>query len=384
MRDAESTRDASGPLDGGSPPIDAGTRDGTVVAGDAGASAAPKHTFVYVAGYSDNDGLRVYELDRQGYKLSPVAQDAAVGPQPSYVTPSADGRTLYLANESDSNAGITVLRVNPDTGVPMRVDHEEAISKSFVFSALSPDGKYLLASSYNGGDVAVYPVNGDGTLQPRVSARSFGMNAQAHSVRVHASGKWAFVPNKGLDSVAQLKFDASSGTLSDNTPATFAAQPAASNFDGPRHIAFSRDGKFAFVILELGNALFSLAVADDGTLSEADRAPREAASAGSSTGAHVLAHPSANFVYGSNRNSNTLVAFSYDATGKLTLIGRVPSRGNTPRNFDIDPLGECLIVANQDSGSVALFAIEADGRLTAKGDVISGLRSPAAVAIVVY
>jgi 6-phosphogluconolactonase len=289
-----------------------------------------------------------------------------------------------VANEDDNNAGITVLRLNQSTGVPTRVDHEAAISSSFVFSALTPDNKYLLASSYNGGNVAVYPVKADGTLDPRVDAREFGGSAQAHSVRVHNSGKWAYVPNKGLDSVAQLKFDGTTGKLTDNAPPTFAAQPSGS-FDGPRHIAFSRDGKFAFVILELGNSLFSLSVGSDGALAEADRKAREAeSSAAGSTGAHVLAHPTRNFVYASNRVSNTLAAFSYDAQGRLTLIERVPSGGNTPRDFDIDALGEFLIVANQDGGSVSVFAIEADGSLTAKGDGVSGLDRPAAVAIVTF
>jgi 6-phosphogluconolactonase (cycloisomerase 2 family) len=345
--------------------------------------APPEHTFVYVAGYSDDDGLRMFEIDRTSFALTPIAQDAAVGPQPSWLTPSVDGRTLYVANEDDSNAGITVLRLNEETHVPMRVDHEDAITSSFVFSSLAPDGKHLLAASYNGGNVAVYPVKPDGTLDPRVDARDFGAGAQAHAVRVHPSGKWAYVPTKGLDSVAQLKYDTATGKLTDNTPATFTAEPSASAFAGPRHIAFSRDGKLAFVILENGNALFSLSIQSDGTLLEADHKAREADNTGvAHTGAHVLAHPKANFVYGSNRVSNTLVAFSYDAQGKLTLIGRVPTRGDTPRDFDIDPLGKFLIVANQDGNSVAVFAIEESGALTAKGNVVTGLKSPAAVAIV--
>lgn len=394
-----SERDAGGAAsDSGTRPMDASVSSDAGNAKDAGRDAAldagadsggglmigpPAHTFVYVGGYS-NDGLRMYELNRTSFALTAIAQDAAVGPNPTYLTPSANGRMLYVANEDDSAGGITVLRLDDLTSVPMRVDHEDAISSGFVFSSLSPDGKYLLASSYNGGNVAVYPVDRNGLLGPRVDARDFGNGAQSHSVRVHASGKWAYVPNKGLDGVAQLKFDATTGKLSDNSPATFAAQPSAQNFDGPRHIAFSRDGKFAFVVLENGNLLFSLRVDDtNGTLSEADRKPREAeADAAGSTGAHVLAHPKKNFVYASNRVSNTLAAFSYDEQGKLTLIGRVPSHGNTPRDFDIDPLGDFLIVANQDSGSVAVFSIEADGSLIAKGNPATGLDGPAAVAIV--
>lgn len=345
------------------------------------AMPSPAHTFVYVGGYSSSDPLRVYEIDRSTLALTPIAQDAGVGPQPTYITPSADGRSLYVANEDDSSPGITVLRVNPSTGVPTRVDHEDAVSGPYVFSSLSPDGKFLLATSYNGGNLGVYPVKADGTLDPRVDMRSFGGGAQSHSVRVHTSGA-VFVPNKGLDSVAQLKLDAA-GKLSAASPDAFPAQSARASFDGPRHIAFSRDGRRAFVILELGDLLYSLSIEGDGTLRELDKQPRRPANSAmpSDTGAHVLAHPRANFVYGSNRGTDTLVAFSYDEQGKLTLLGHVSSHGKTPRDFDIDPLGKFLVVANQ-SGTLAVFAIGEDGKLTAKGDVVSGLAAPAAVAIV--
>jgi 6-phosphogluconolactonase len=339
-----------------------------------------------VGGYSDSDPLRVYEIDRKSLALTRIAHDAGVGAQPSYITPREGGRTLYVANESDSNPGITVLRVDPASGVPVRVDHEDAITNPYVFSSTSPDGKYLLATSYNGADLGVYPIKADGTLDPRVDMRSFGAGAQSHSVRAHASGA-VFVPNKGLDSVAQLRLDAA-GKLSAAAPDSFPAASARSMFDGPRHIAFSRDGKLAFVILELGDALISLAI-ENGALRELDRAPRRPANSASpsDTGAHVLAHPSANFVYGSNRGTNTLVAFAYDEQGRLTLLGHVDSRGRTPRNFDIDPRGEFLIVANQEGnggGTLAVFAIGADGRLTPRGEALMGLAAPAAVAIVVF
>jgi 6-phosphogluconolactonase len=377
--------DASPLLDAASRADARGEEAGAANDGGVEAASAPAHTFLYVGGYSDTDPLRVYEINRSTLALTRIAHDAGVGPQPSYITPRSDGRTLYVVNETDSNPGITVLRVDPATGVPTRLDHEAAISSPYVFSSASPDGKYLLAASYNGGNVGVYPIKPDGSLEPRVDMRSFGANAQSHSVRVHASGA-VFVPNKGLDSVAQLKLDAA-GKLGAATPDAFTESAARGTLDGPRHIAFSRDGKLAFVILELGDALISLAIESDGTLRELDRKPRRPGNSPGDTGAHVLAHPSANFVYGSNRGTNTLVAFAYDEQGRLSLLGHVDSRGRTPRNFDIDPRGEFLVVANQEGnngGTLAVFAIGADGRLVPKGEALMGLSAPAAVAIVVF
>jgi 6-phosphogluconolactonase len=348
-------------------------------AGDAGPNL-PAHTFVYVGGYTGDKPFRVFEINRDTLALREVSRDVDAGPNPSYICASADGQYLYVANEDGSAPGVTVLKVDPATGIPTQIDHEDAISDSFVFTSLDPTGKYLLAASYNGGNVAVFPVRSDGRLDPRVHAESFGGGAQSHSVRVHPSGKWAFVPNKNLDSVAQLRFDTTTGQLSANpVAASFAT------YDGPRHIAFSPDGALAFLILELANELSSLAVESDGTLRQLDHKPRlPPTNPGPDSGAHVLAHPRGKYVYGSNRGSDTIVVFSYDASGTLTLLEHEPTRGRTPRNFDIDPFGQFLIAANQDGdqgGSLAVFAIGADGKLSPRGDLVP-MPSANSVAIV--
>jgi 6-phosphogluconolactonase len=375
---ADATPDVVSPEDAG---LEGLTEASTVDA----AIAMPAHTYVYVGGYSDDDPFRMYEIDRTSLALIEIQQNADVGPQASWICPSANGNMLYVANESDGEPGITVLKVDRLTGIPSKVGHAPAFDKSFVFCSLDPSGKYLLAASYNGGNVVVFPVLPDGLLGPRVDAESFG-DAQSHSVRVHPSGKWAYVPNKKLDSVAQFVFG-SDGKLTAN-PAGASFSRTSPLFDGPRHLAFSSDGALAFVISEVGNELTSFAVEANGTLRELNRKPRLPTGYSQvDNGAHVLAHPGGKFVYGSNRGSNTIAAFAYDSAGQLTLLEHEPSRGKTPRGFDIDPAGQFMVVANQEAsggggGSVSVFAIEADGRLTAKASPLTGLASPAAVAIV--
>ena len=50
--------------------------------------------------------------------------------------------------------------------------------------------------------------------------------------------------------------------------------------------------------------------------------------------------------------------------GRLTLCGRTPCGGRTPRSFAISPSGSHLLVGNQDSDTIAVFAIGGDGGLT--------------------
>jgi 6-phosphogluconolactonase len=236
-----------------------------------------------------------------------------------------------------------------------------------------------LAASYNGGSVSVFPVETDKKLGSVVDTVTFDPGAQSHSVRVHASGKWAFVPNKGLDSIAQLKFDQSSGQLTPNTP----AQKTTASGAGPRHIAFSPNGKFAYVINENNSTLSAFRVSSAGLLEDIETESTLPSSfSGSNTAAHVLVHPNGKYVYGSNRGADNIVVFALANDGSMTLVEFESTRGTTPRNFDIDSEGKVLVVANQGSGSLAVFSIGSDGKLSPLGDVLNGLTQPNAVAIV--
>lgn len=371
--DAMST-DATSAADGNTP-------NDAMTSADANAPDAarplPQHTYVYVSGYG-TEPLRVFEINRSTLALTPVIATNDAGKSPTYLAPSSNGKRIYAANEDNGKPGITVLGVDPTTGLVRQDDVADDITgNGFVFTAVDPSGKFVLATSYNGANVGVYGLDSNGLITQRVDQRQFAAGAQSHSVRVHPSGKWAYVPNKGLDSVAQLGFD-SAGKLTDKGSFT------RNGFDGPRHIAFSPNGKLAFVVLELGNEVVSFTIDEaTGALVEADHKPRLPASyQGSDSGAHVLSHPNGSYLYASNRGSNTIAVYSYDAQGKLTLVEHESTRGNTPRNFDIDPSGEFLVVANQNSGNAAVFAIGADGKLTPRGDVVGGLGQPAAVAII--
>jgi 6-phosphogluconolactonase len=63
-------------------------------------------------------------------------------------------------------------------------------------------------------------------------------------------------------------------------------------------------------------------------------------------------------------NSGGVSAFSVDrATGKLTFLNEVASRGADPCYITVDQSGKYVLVANYTGGSVAAFPISDDGKL---------------------
>ncbi len=85
----------------------------------------------------------------------------------------------------------------------------------------------------------------------------------------------------------------------------------------------------------------------------------------------VAPHPNGRFLYAVNEvgkyqgpNSGGVSAFSIDrATGKLTFLNEVASRGADPCYITVDKTGKYVLVANYTGGSVAVFPILADGKL---------------------
>lgn len=82
-------------------------------------------------------------------------------------------------------------------------------------------------------------------------------------------------------------------------------------------------------------------------------------------------HPNRRFLYAVNEVSNyegqksgAVSAFAVDlATGKLTLLNQVASKGSDPCYISLDKTGKFVLVANYGGGSVAAFPVLEDGRL---------------------
>ena len=164
-----------------------------------------------------------------------------------------------------------------------------------------------------------------------------------------------------------FKFDPGHGTLVPSQPPFAQVKPGA----GPRHIAFHPNGRWAFVINEMGSTLTVFACdASAGALREVQTiSTLPPGFSGQNTGAEVAAHPSGKFVYGSNRGDDSIAVFGCDAaSGRLSFLQRVPTGGKTPRQFEIDPTGRYLLAANQDSNTIVVFRIDAaSGQLQPAG-----------------
>ena len=351
---------------------------------------------VYVGTYTGprSEGIYAYRFEESTGKLVPLGL-AASTVNPSFLAVDPSRRYLYAVNEignykGEKNGGVSAFTIDHETGKLTFLDEVVSRGAGPCHVSLDKTGRYVMVANYSSGSVAVFPVLEDGRLGDATAfdqrhGSSVNHEQQegphAHSIGVTPDNRFVLSADLGLDELLVYRFDASHGTLAPGKP-PFAKIHAGS---GPRHFAISPNGKFVYVISEMGSMLTAFSYnAARGTLHELQEIstlPKDFK--GESNCAEVVVHPSGKFLYGSNRGHDSIAVFAIDGRkGTLTAGEHVSTQGKTPRNFAIDPTGKYLFAANQDTNSIVVFRIDPHtGRLTPTGKTVE-VASPVCVTFV--
>ena len=351
------------------------------------AGRAKREWLTYIGTYTrpPSQGIYAWRFEVASGKLTPLGL-AAETSNPSFLAVHPNQRFLYAANE-DRTGAISAFAIDPANGRLKLLNQVPSRGSGPCHVAVDPGGKWLFAANYSSGSVAVFPVREDGALGEAtgfVQHAGSSVNAQrqsgphAHSANVSPDGRWLLVADLGLDQILSYRVDAVKGALSPGEPPFTKIAPGS----GPRHMAFGRDGRFAYAINEILSTVTVFRYhSARGSLEELQTAQvTPEGYTGTKSSAEIAVDPGGKFLYASNRGDSTIAVFRIDADkGTLTPVERVSTQGKTPRSFAIDPTGAFLFAANQDSGNVVLFKIDAvTGRLTPAGNVLE-LASPVCV-----
>jgi len=326
------------------------------------------------------EGIYVYRMDQTSGAMELVSTTTGIT-NPSYLAFDSTRRFLYAVNElktyeNKPTGTISAFAVDPKRGKLKFLNKRMTHGTDPCHVLVDKKREYVFVANFMSGSLCVLPVLEDGSLgeacdfiQHQGSSidpvRQQGPHA--HSVTLDEASRFAFVPDLGLDKVMAYKFDPKRGMLEPNEVPWVKMKPGA----GPRHVAFHRSGKFAFLINELDSTLASLSYdGRKGTFKVLQIVPTlPEGYQGESTCADVQVSPAGAFVYGSNRGHDSIVIYRINQrTGRLTYVGHESTQGKTPRSFGVDPTGRFLLAANQDSDTIVTFRIEPrSGKLLSTG-----------------
>jgi len=340
-----------------------------------GAPPAPAKTnyIAYVGTYTTktaSKGIYAFRFDAQKGELKEIGV-AAETTDPSFLVVHPNGQFLYAVNEvgnfnGGNTGGISAFSVDPKTAKLTLLNQVPSRGAGPCYISLDKNNAFALVANYDSGNIASFPVMTDGTLRTAsgfVQHSGSGPDKErqegphAHWIGTSPDNRFALVADLGLDEIIVYGFDSSTGTFMPSNNGFAKVNPGA----GPRHVAFSPNGKFVYVLTEMESSVTAFSYnAKSGTLAKLQTlSALPAHYSGRKEAAEIAVHPSGKFLYTSNRGHDSIAIFAIDQKkGTLHSLGQVLTGGKTPRHFAIDPTGTYLLAENQESNNIVIFHID--------------------------
>lgn len=330
-------------------------------------SVPPANQGLYVYGFNTGTGELYFKSSLSGVD------------NPSYLAIGTDGKQVYTVNELRDKGGVSAYDYDAASGKLTFLNRVYSGGTSPAYIATDPLHHALYVANYGNGSLSVIPIQADGSLgEPQQTIQFEGSSVHpsrqrtphVHCVIPSPDGRYLVATDLGTDKVHLFRINPDNInaplTRADHSPVS--VKPG----NGPRHVVFHPNGRFMFLISEMGGEI-TLFHYRKGVLSaKQDISLVPAGFTGRISAADIHVSADGRYLYASNRgDANTLILFGVGKDGTLQYIGSQSSLGKTPRNFTLDPSGRFLLVANQDSNEVVVFRRDpSTGKLTGTGKSI--------------
>ncbi|HWI93716.1 MAG TPA: lactonase family protein [Flavisolibacter sp.] len=340
---------------------------------------AQKNYYLLIGTYTKGKSTGMYVYDFNKKNGSVTILDSVQTPNPSYLAVAPNQKFVYAVSETkrgDFSGKIRSFSFDKKTGQLHFINEQASVGDNPCYVIVDKTGKWVIDANYSSGTLSVLPIKSDGSLGEAVSSSQHaghGTNAQrqegphVHSTVLSPDNTYLFVQDLGIDKIIIYSFNDKTGAISRKDSVKL------QDGSGPRHFTFHPNGKWAYVVQEMEGTVTTFDY-QNGKLKPVQTISTLPAGFNQYfTAADIHVSNDGKFLYATTRDSaNIITVFKVDQkTGKLSAVGSQPVMGKTPRNFNFDPGGDYLLVANQNSDNVVIFKINHQtGMLTDTGNRI--------------
>lgn len=304
----------------------------------------------------DSKGIYVYDFDVVTAKFS-LKNNSENSINPSYLTVSADNKNIYSVNEKGAESTISAFSYEAASGKVSFLNQQKALGADPCY--IINDGDNVISANYSGGNIAVFKKNDTGISEAvqviQHKGKGVDLSRQegphVHMVYFSPDKKYVLSNDLGLDKIFVYKYN----PKSEKEVLVLKGTASVTAGSGPRHITFSKNGKYVYLVQEMTGALTTFSykkgvLKQIGVTTILPEGVKEAASA------DIHISPDGKFLYVSNRGeANDISIFKIEKNGKLSFAARTSTEGKGPRNFVIDPTGKYLLVGHQYSNDIVIF-----------------------------
>ena len=306
----------------------------------------------------DSKGIYVYEFDSNtGNFISKSATDNVINP--SYLTVSKDEKFVYSVNENGPKSTISSFGFDSKSGKLNFINSQD--SKGADPCYIINDDKNIIVANYSGGNISVFGKKNDGNIaEAKQVVQHFGkginekrqQSAHVHMVYFSPDRKYVISNDLGTDKVYVYQYNPNAPTEILKLKSSIDVKSGS----GPRHLTFSKDGKWVYVLQELEGTLTTFSYANGMLKKVSETSIVAKGFKGDIGSADIHLSPDGKFLYATDRGTaNDISIFKIGRKGKLSWVSQTSTLGKGPRNFAIDPTGNFLLVGHQYTNEVVIF-----------------------------
>ena len=319
-------------------------------------------TVVYVG--TGADGIYTLELDEKTGALS-NRKHVVKGQNMGFQEVNKEGSVIFSTSKKDGKGAVSAYSI--DDGKFTEVSSQSYDGRGLCHVSIDANEKVLFGADYGGGKVVSFPIEGGkiGAVASLMQHKGSSVNKQrqegphAHSIYAGPDNKFAYAPDLGIDQVKFYAFD-TNGRLTDK--GGFKLIPGS----GPRHMKFGKDGSHAYVLNELTLTVTGFSRDTNGgilTMKNTVSVFPSNTKIENMSCSEIRVSEDGKFIYTANRDlteegRDSLSVLSVAQDGSLKHLETTPAAVWIPRNINLSPSGDWLLVAGQKSNEVTSHRID--------------------------
>ena len=320
----------------------------------------------YVSKYTMGNklGIKIFDVDMEKGRFYP--KDEVEITNSSYLTISHNRKYLY----SITDFGVEAYKIAPDG--QLEVLNEASINgMRGCYLSTDYNDKLLFVAGYHDGKLTVLRLNEDGSIAgitDEIYHRGMGSIAErnfrphVNCARVTKDNKYLCVADIGMDHVKVYKVDHRKGTL--KLVDVVRSEPESA----PRHIKYSEDGRFMYVVHELKNYIDVYHYYEVKDIPYFDKIQTISTlndyHSGNSAASALNFSEDYRYVISSNAGDNSVIIYEQDKeTGLLTKLLCLPINGSYPKDATLFPDNKHLVSLNHESNTLTFLSVDLDKKI---------------------
>lgn len=315
----------------------------------------------YTSGMKDNiHGIKIYDVDMENGYFKEKGQVEITNS--SYLTISHNSKFLY----SITDFGVEAYRIEAD-GMLTVINQASVNGMRGCYLSTDYEDKFLFVAGYHDGKITVLRLREDGgvgDITDEIFHKGLGSIAErnfrphVNCVKMTRDNKYLCAADLGMDHVNIYHLDHNNGKLK-MVDVIRSEQESA-----PRHLKFSKDGKYLYIVHELKNYVdvYSYKEITDKnpefekiqTISTLNKYH-----AGGSAASALNLSADYKYIISSNAGDNSVILYEIDEqTGMLTKKFCLPISGDYPKDAVLFPDNRHLVSLNHISSTMTFFDVD--------------------------